>query len=101
MVTVYLVDVPCSYCGKIRQVKIKGYCSGSCKVKAFREKGKVVEEDGDYAPYKEPKVFPPDKFNVDTDPIITKPEISEPKFSAVKKSGYKFNPTMNCYIKES
>jgi hypothetical protein len=45
MVTIYKFTVPCSYCGKLREISFKGYCSGACKVRAHRDKSKLIEKD--------------------------------------------------------
>lgn len=88
MVTTYTIEVPCSYCGKIRQVKLKGYCSGSCKVKAFRDKGNFIEKE----------------FSVKTEVKVERPVFDEvgavTTFSDKKKPGYHFNAVVNGYVKD-
>lgn len=37
MITTYTYTIPCSCCGELIQVTGKRYCSGACKVKAFRD----------------------------------------------------------------
>ena len=49
MVTEYLIRIPCSKCGKIIEKKVKTYCSGACKVAAYRDKEVSSKEyDVDY-----------------------------------------------------
>lgn len=95
MVTTYLVEVPCSYCGKMRQVKLKGYCSGSCKVKAFRSKGEDKTENvsSNFQAWT-PKVFP------SPDPERMVPENLEQPLSDRKKKGYHFVSYLGKYVKD-
>lgn len=37
MITTYTYTIPCSCCGDLITVTGKRYCSGACKVKAFRD----------------------------------------------------------------
>ena len=45
MINKYQIKVPCSLsdCGKERVVVIKGYCSGACKQKAYRDRDGEAE----------------------------------------------------------
>lgn len=98
MVTTYTIEVPCSYCGKMRQVKLKGYCSGSCKVKAFREKNNVQE-----VVYNETVVSPViTKKSKNEIPLDEKIETSPllPEFSDGPKEGYHYISFLGKYKKD-
>ena len=101
MITTYTIEVPCSCCGKMRQVKLKGYCSGSCKVKAFREKNNVQE-----IVYNETVISPVvTKKSKNTIPLDEKIKISPllsnlPQFSDTPREGYHHSPMFGKYVKD-
>lgn len=96
MVTTYLIEVPCSFCGKKREVKLKGYCSGSCKVKAFRSKGGDKSENisSDFQAWT-PKVF----TKPEPDRLVPE-ELEQPQFSDKKKEGFHYSEMLGKYVKD-
>jgi hypothetical protein len=101
MITTYTIEVPCSCCGKMRQVKLKGYCSGSCKVKAFREKNNVQE-----IVYNETVVSPViTKKSKNEIPLNEKISISSllpdlPQFLDKPREGYHYSPMLGKFVKD-
>lgn len=90
----YILKVPCSLCGKIREVKLKGYCSGSCKVKAFRLKEPVVEQE--YSLHIPSQILQRKVPTKGPEEV----EIVEKRVSDTKRQGYHFSSMLNTWVKD-